>query len=73
MAQIRDFIPFIKYKDSFYLVESGFLANSKLNIDKRICFYPIGFAEGLLLDKLNPGWTENYFKDKFNIEKHFTE
>jgi hypothetical protein len=38
--------------------------------DKRICFYAIGFAEGLLLDKLNPKWHDNYLIDKFNIERY---
>ena len=47
------------------------LLHSKLNEAKRICFYSVGFAEGLLLNKVNKDWRKNYLKDKFYIEHYF--
>ena len=71
MSKLADFINFKKYKEEFYLSQSKSLMNSKLEIDKRICFYSIGFAEGLLLDKKNNKWQEKFFTDKFYIENYY--
>jgi hypothetical protein len=38
---------------------------------RRVAFYPIGAGEGLLLDKVKPGWQQRYFTDKFDVEKCF--
>ena len=71
MAQIEDFTPFNSLKDKFYLSELNSIATSKLEKDKRVSFYAIGFAEGILLDKQNPMWQEKYLTDKFYIENYF--
>lgn len=71
MTQLPDFISFKSYMDRFCADEQKSLIASKLNIDKRICFYSIGFAEGILLDKMNPKWHEKYLAEKFFIEKFF--
>lgn len=41
----------------------------ELNESKRNCFYSFGAFEGFLLDRVNPGWRENYPDEKFYIEK----
>lgn len=38
---------------------------------ERVVFYPFGGIEGLLLDKVNPGWRDRYFSDKFALEKFY--
>lgn len=43
----------------------------ELNINKRECFYTLGALEGLILDRINPGWKERYFPEKFFVEKYF--
>jgi len=70
ISQLSDFVSFNKYKEEFYKMQSNQLIQLGLKEDKRICFYAIGFAEGLLLDKLNPKWHDNYLTDKFNIERY---
>src|SRR5690606_37284939 len=42
----------------------------ELGISQRVCFYAIGVAEGILLDRLNPGWRQSYFSEKFFIENY---
>lgn len=68
---LSDFISFPAYKEAFFLKEKNSLINLKLDVDKRVCFYAIGFSEGLLLDKLNPDWRNKFLTDKFFIEKYF--
>ncbi len=71
IIQLPDFISFKEYKSEFIIREKNGLEKLKLNIDKRICFYAVGFAEGILLDKLNPEWHDRFLRDKFYIEKYF--
>lgn len=71
MTRLTDFVSFTKYKDEFSTREKNSLVTSKFDIDKRVCFYAIGFSEGLLLDKLNPKWHDKFLIDKFYIEKYF--
>lgn len=73
MKELEDFISFTTLKEDFLQREKNSLLNSKLNIDKRICFYAIGFYEGLLLDKINPKWQDKYLTEKFYIEKYFND
>lgn len=70
MLEILDFVAFGKYKDDFYKSKINLLNRQTIDEDKRLCFYEIGFAEGLLLDKLNPDWRDNYLKEKFFIENY---
>jgi hypothetical protein len=39
--------------------------------DKWEAFYSYGAAEGLLLDRINPKWRDEYFKKKFYLEEYF--
>ena len=47
------------------------LGTVQLDRAKRTAFYAVGAAEGLLLDRMNPGWRERYFKDRFSLDGHF--
>lgn len=70
IAALPDFVSFYDYKTKFYESQINKLRNLKLNEDKRVCFYAVGFAEGILLDKLNPQWHSNFLTDKFYIERY---
>lgn len=47
------------------------LAGMSLKDSRRTAFYPFGAAEGMLLDKLSPGWRAEYFTKKFDVEGYF--
>lgn len=47
------------------------LSTLKLEEYKRVAFYPMGAAEGLLLDRANRKWRTQYFAEKFDNEKYF--
>ena len=47
------------------------LTTLKLEDYKRVAFYPMGAAEGLLLDRANPPWRDRYFSEKFDNENYF--
>lgn len=47
------------------------LKNGKISEFKRVLFYPVGGAEGLLLDRIRPGWQATYFEKKFSMGKFF--
>ena len=46
------------------------LAEFRLKELKREGFYPLGAAEGLLLDKVNHDWRSRYFQKKFYLEEY---
>ena len=47
------------------------LSTLKLENYKRVAFYPIGAAEGLLLDRSIPNWRSRYFSEKFDNSSYF--
>ncbi len=65
---LSDKTPFYIYSQNFYKAQAKELTALDLAKDQRLCFYAIGFAEGLLLDQQNKNWKENYLKEKFFIE-----
>ncbi|HEX5873787.1 MAG TPA: hypothetical protein VFY60_04005, partial [Pyrinomonadaceae bacterium] len=69
--ELKDFTTFAAVADQ---VRKGIvheLSTLKLEEYKRVAFYPIGAAEGLLLDRANPKWRTGYFAEKFDNEKYF--
>ncbi len=44
-----------------------------LAVTQRACFYEVGLAEGLLLDRLAPEWREQYLRRKFFVEQYMPE
>lgn len=47
------------------------LLGPDLDKSRRALFYPIGAAEGLLLDRENPRWRSRYFAQKFDLLPYF--
>ncbi len=70
MQALPDFISFPALKSKMYQAETENLLTKNLAETKRVCFYSIGFAEGLLLDKLKKNWRKKYLTDKFYIEHY---
>jgi hypothetical protein len=70
VKNLDDFIDFNLYKKRMLNTELNKLETFQLKEQKRVCFYAIGMAEGLLLDKLNTSWRSNYLKEKFFLEKY---
>ena len=73
MMALPDFISFSEYKSKMYQNDMDNLLQNKLDETKRVCFYYVGFAEGVLLDRLNQSWREKYLTDKFYIEHYSKE
>ena len=73
ISLLPDFIPFKKFKEQFLVSHLASVNGLKLEKEKRVCFYDIGFAEGILLDKLNPQWRRQYLKKKFFLENYAAE
>lgn len=72
-ASLPDFKIFGDVADSlFENVVSG-LKNLGLSTQRRVVFYSIGAAEGLLLDNANADWQNRYFAEKFYMERYFTQ
>jgi hypothetical protein len=70
IQELPDYIPYEQYKEQLYKQELENLISYKLPEQKRTCFYPIGFAEAMILDYLNPNWKKGYLKKKFYMEKY---
>ncbi len=68
MQSLADFIPFNTLQEQLYSSETGQLRDAKLSANKRVSFYSIGFAEGLLLDEVNPKWRSKYFNNPFTLD-----
>src|ERR1043165_8217851 len=54
--RLKDFTTFSAAADQQHELIVHELSTLKLENYKRVAFYPIGAAEGLLLDRANPGW-----------------
>lgn len=68
---LKDFSPFQSTADSLLKTIKQDLRTVALADYKRVAFYSLGAAEGLLLERANPDWRRRYFKDKFFLEKYF--
>jgi len=69
---LKDFTPFSTAADQQHDLVVNELSTLKLESFKRVAFYPIGAAEGLLLDRSNPKWRSRYFAEKFDNSLYFT-
>ena len=69
--QLEDFTPF---PDVARGIEAGLragLTEPALGEARRAAFYPVGGAEGLVLDAWNPGWRSRYFSEPFDTGRYF--
>lgn len=46
------------------------LADLDLTVVGRLAFYPLGAAQGLLLDALRPGWRQRYLAEPFDLDRY---
>lgn len=69
--KLSDFTPFDAVVESLRKGIVDVLPALNLAESRRSAFYPFGAAEGLLLDVINPRWQEEYFQEKFYLEKYF--
>jgi len=67
-AALPDFEPFSTLAVNARRETLAELKRADLTQWKRVFAYSFGAAEGLLLDRLNPGWQADYFKHPFSIE-----
>lgn len=70
IKNLDDYVEFSVYAKQMLKKEMDKLETFQLKEHKRVCFYAIGMAEGLILDKLNPMWRKDYLNDKFYLEKY---
>jgi len=68
---LKDFTTFSAAADQQHDLIVHELSTLKLENYKRVAFYPIGAAEGLLLDRSNPKWRSRYFAEKFDNSSYF--
>ena len=71
VQKIKDFTSFKEYKQSFYKKRINNVIAMQLQTSKRVCFYDLGFAEALLINKVNPNWRDQYLLDKFDISMFY--
>lgn len=69
--ELKDFTPFKTVADDLMNLTIRELTTLTMKQYKRVAFYPIGAAEGLLLDEAVPNWRKRYFAEKFYVEKYF--
>jgi hypothetical protein len=72
--EFRSLKDYTAFKDEARAIRSRIeqeLGTLDLAKAKRIMFYPLGAAEGLVLDRVNPTWRSRYFEEKFCLDKHF--
>ena len=69
---LKDFTTFSAAADQQRDLIVHELSTLKLKNYKRVAFYPIGAAEGLLLDQSNPKWRSRYFAEKFDNSSYFS-
>ena len=71
---LKDYTPFTEVADT--ILNKQIIASlSTLQLEKseRLVFYPLGAAEGLLLDRANPKWQSHYLTEKFYIDKYLVK
>jgi hypothetical protein len=68
---LPDYVSFREDADTAEQHVLSELMRISLKKSRRVAFYNVGAAEGMLLDRKAPGWREHYFTHKFYIEDYF--
>jgi len=68
---LDDATSYEKAADAIYDGILQALTDGTLAAYKRVAFYALGAAEGLLLDAARPDWHRRYFDEKFFSERYF--
>jgi len=67
---LKDYSPFEQEANAILQRIERELISTQLDEAKRVAFYTVGAAEGLILDLANPAWRKYYFEQKFSLDKH---
>jgi hypothetical protein len=70
---LADYRPYKEVADSIHSKILEELAKPSLATSRRVAFYAFGAGEALLLDKVHPGWKQQYLASKFQLEKCFSK
>jgi hypothetical protein len=70
-AALPDYEPFSTYAPQMRSDTLNELKQADLAKWKRIVFYSFGGVEGLVLDRINPKWKEQYFQNMFSTDSYF--
>jgi len=70
VSALPDFVPFKLYHRALYKNQLNRMTQWQLSEHQRECFYALGFGEGLILDRINSMWRNNYLTDKFYVEHY---
>ena len=70
-AALADYEPFSAYAAHARRDTLDELKQADLAKMKRVAVYSFGGAEGLLLDRINPRWQEEYFKELLSTDRLF--
>lgn len=70
-TSLPDYLPFADYAKQARAETLAELKTADLAKMKREFVYPFGAAEGLLLDRLNPGWKRTYFERPLSTDSLF--
>ncbi len=68
---LPDFVPFDQEAKRLHEMTIEEMRTLDLAKWERVVFYPFGAVEGLMLDRLDPGWRTKYFKQKFELERFY--
>ena len=66
-------MPYPEYREKFFRQHLDRVVEFKLPKHKRETAYDVGFAEALLIRKVNPAWGKYYLSDKFDLLKFHLE
>ena len=72
-ASLPDYLPFADYARQARAQNMAELKAADIAKMKRIFVYPFGAAEGLFLDRLNPGWKRAYFERPLSTDSLFEQ
>jgi len=72
-AALPDFLPYATAVEQLAALQHREMETLDLTTDRRVLFYPVGAAEGLLLDRVSPDWKDRYFADPFSLERYFPD
>lgn len=67
---LPDYLPYDEVAEEIEARILRELKENDLRERKRVAFYALGAAEGLLLDEANPEWRKQYFTDYFYLERY---
>jgi hypothetical protein len=69
--ELLDYRPFDTVSEDLRTHIAAELSTLELDKFRRVAFYPIGAAEGLILDRVKPEWRRRYFPESWYVDRYF--